>query len=149
MSATAITATQSPTELIESLMEPTNRREFRALVAPYARDAVFDTAGWHLGVYEGRERIRRLFEEWIGAFESFHIEVERVTDLGGGVVVAEFRQTVRSPGASSSATLRAAWLYEWRDGQIARVTTFHGAEEACAEGRRVLFERTRAAGGRP
>lgn len=134
---TAHTGTPGYAARVQALVAPTNARDFRGMVAPFDADAVFDTAAWHLGIYRGREAIRHLFEAWIGAFEDFHAELESVTDLGDGLIVADFMQTVRAQGAAERAKVRAVWLYQWRDGRVARVTTFHTATEALAAGMRL------------
>jgi ketosteroid isomerase-like protein len=128
-------------ELLRSLIEPANRRDFHAMVSIYAPDAVFDTSPWEMGTYEGPAAIRRLFENWIDAFEDFEIEAEEVLDLGNGVVFAVLRQSVRPFGGSEHVPLRAAWVYEWAAGMVVRVTTYRDIDEARAAAERLAEER--------
>jgi len=131
-----------PVGQIRGLIEPANRREWHLLVSIYAPDAVFDTGSWAMGTYEGIAAIRRLFEQWIGAYEEFAIEEEQLLDLGNDVTIAVFQQRVRAFGSSEHVRLRAAWVYEWADGMVARVTTYHDVDEARAAAERLAEERS-------
>ena len=126
---------------IRALIEPANRHDFHELTSIYAPDAVFDTSAWELGTYEGHAAIRRLFEDWTGAFADFEIEDEDILDFGNGVVVAVFRQGVRPFGSSDHMQLRASWIYEWTDGMVVRVTTYRDIDEAHAAAERLAEER--------
>ena len=63
------------------------RRDFDAAVAMFAPDAVWNTAsaGGLIGVFEGREAIRGVLEDWIGAYEDYDAETEELHDFGNGV----------------------------------------------------------------
>ena len=116
-------------ELVRGLVEPTNRRDFHAMMSLYAPDAVHDTSRWKMGTHEGLPAVRRLFEDWIGAYEEFEIELEEILDLGNGVVLAVLSQSARTVGSSDHVRLRAAWIYEWADGMIVRVTSYPDIDE--------------------
>jgi ketosteroid isomerase-like protein len=132
---------RDPVALIRELIEPANRRDFPQTMSIYAPDAVFDTASWEMGAFEGRTAIRRLFEDWVGGFEEFAIEAEEVLDLGNGISLAVFCQRVRAYGAGTNARLRAAWVYEWARGMVVRVTAYRDIDEARAVAARLAAKR--------
>ena len=127
-------------ELIRGLVEPGNQRDFHGMVSLYAPDAVFDTYRWEMGTYEGPAAIRRLFEDWIGAYEDFEIEAEELLDLGNGVAFTVLRQSGR-PFGGDRVQLHAAWVSEWAKGMVVRVTTYRDIDEARAAAERLAEER--------
>jgi ketosteroid isomerase-like protein len=134
-------STPGPVERIRGLVEPTNRRDFRAMVSLYAPDAVHDASRWAMGVYEGPAAIRRLFEDWIGAYEEFEIELEEVLDLGRGIILVVLCQGCRPFGSADHRRLRAAGVYEWADDMVVRVTAYPDIDEARAAAERLAAER--------
>ena len=94
-----------------------------------------------MGTYEGPAAIRRLFEDWIGAYEEFEIELEEVLDLGSGIVLVVFRQSARPFRRRDHVRLRAAWVYEWAEGMVVRVTAYPDIDEARAAAERLAEER--------
>ena len=134
-------STPGPVERIRSLVEPTNRRDFHAMVSFYAPHAVHDTSRWKMGTYEGPVAIRRLFEDWIGAYQEFEIELEEVLDLGNGIVLVVFCQSSRAFGARDHVRVQMAWVYEWADGMVMRVTAYPDIGEAGAAAERLAEER--------
>ena len=91
--------------------------------------------------FEGRATIRRLLEDWVGAYDDAEIEVEHALDLGGGVgfVVACLQGRL----AESSARLRVRYgaVYTWVDDLIVRVTSQPDIDEARAAAERLAEER--------
>jgi uncharacterized protein (TIGR02246 family) len=85
-------------ELFRRSVEAVNRRDFDAVMSFYAPDSVFE-AVTGLGTHEGTAAIRAFFEDWIGAYEKFEVELEEVWDLGNGVVFAEVVQAAACPAA--------------------------------------------------
>jgi ketosteroid isomerase-like protein len=132
--------TPSPVESVRGLAEPANRRDFQALVSLYAPDAVLDAGPWRMGTHEGSRAIRSLFEEWMDVYEDVEIGAEEVLDLGGGVILAVFRESGRPIHSGSRVQLRAAWVYEWADGVIVRATTFRDINAARAAAERLAKE---------
>ena len=141
--------TPGPVEQIRGLVEPTNHRDFHAMVSLYAPKAVHDTSPWGIhdtspwgmGTYEGPSAIRRLFEDWIGAYSEFEIELEEVLDLGSGIILVVFCQSSRAFGRRDYVRLQMAWVYEWAEGMVVRVTAYPGIGEARAAAERLAEER--------
>ena len=133
--------TPGPVERIRSLVEPTNRRDFHAMVSLYAPNAVHDTSPWGMGTYEGPSAIRRLFEDWIGAYQEFEVGLEEVLDLGSGIILVVFSQSSRAFGRRDHVRLQMAWVYEWAEGMVVRVTAYPDIGEARAAAERLAEER--------
>jgi ketosteroid isomerase-like protein len=86
--------------------------------------------GPDFGVAYGHEAVNQTMRHYMGAFEEYDYEVERVTDLGPGAVLAVVNEEGR--GKSSGAPVRHsfAMLYTVIDGKIARVTQFPSEDQA-------------------
>jgi ketosteroid isomerase-like protein len=82
------------------------------------------------GVAYGHEEVVRSVRRYIGAFEQYAYEVERVTDLGSGAIVAVVTEKGRGKSSGVPVQHSFASLYTLIDGKIARVTVFPSEEEA-------------------
>lgn len=80
----------------------------------------------------GREAIGAFMRRWIGTFEEYRWEVERLTDLGSGAVVVAAGETGRGKGSGAPVNRSFGVLYTVIDGKIARMTTFR-TERAALE----------------
>ena len=83
-----------------------------------------------LTVAYGHEEITRAVQHYIGAFGDYDYEVERLTDLGSGAVLAVVAEEGR--GKSSGVPVQQSFgvLYTVIDGKIARVTLFPDEQQA-------------------
>src|ERR1700736_6038872 len=73
-------------ELTRGYFEAASRRDLDAVMSFFAPDAVWETVS--LGTnFEGVAAIRNFFEDWVGAYEEFEMEMEmeEALDLGNGV----------------------------------------------------------------
>ena len=98
----------SPLELTRRSFEAAGSGDYDLMMSFYGRDSVFDMSAWGLGIHAGQKAIRTFFEQWIGAFADFEMELEEARDLGGGVVFAVAVQSARSAGSRSYLQLRHA-----------------------------------------
>jgi uncharacterized protein (TIGR02246 family) len=121
-------------------IEAANTKDVDTLLSFYAPDAVWE-AMTGLGTHEGRAEIRRFFEDWLGAYEEFEVEVQEVLDLGNGVVFAVVVQYGRPVGSTGRVQLRYASVSVWVDGKIARTTNHIDIDEARAAAERLAEER--------
>jgi ketosteroid isomerase-like protein len=126
-------------ELTRRIIAAADRADFDAILAHYAPDAVWSTRG--AGSFVGVEAIRGLCEDYYGAYEELGIEAEEVLDFGGGVVLAVNRQSARPVGSTGHVRVREAFLYEWADGVIVRVTNYGDIDEAHAAAERLAESR--------
>jgi ketosteroid isomerase-like protein len=126
-------------ELTRRTYEAANRRDWDTVMGFFARNAVWEVPG--LQAFEGRATIRRLLEDWVGAYDDAEIEVEHALDLGDGVgfVVACLQGRL----AESSAHLRVRYgaVYTWADDLIVRVTSQPDIDEARAAAERLAEQR--------
>src|SRR5436190_10614888 len=81
------------------------------------------TGGDQEAIY-GREAIAEFMRRWIGTFEEYRYEVERLTDLGSGAVLAVgVSESARGKGSGAQVDRSYAALYTVIDGKITRMTT--------------------------
>jgi hypothetical protein len=109
----------------------------------FAPDAVWNaaSAGGLIGVWEGREAIRGVFEDWFGAYEDYDAKADEVRDLGNGVTFGVTLHRARPKGSSGFVELRSAAVTIWRDGLIERFTTYTDIDQARAAAERLAKER--------
>jgi ketosteroid isomerase-like protein len=115
------------------------RRDFDTVMTLYAPNAVWD-APMGVGVWEGREAIRRLFEDWRGSYQDFDQVIEELRDLGG-VTFAVLLQRGRPRGSSGVVAVRLAVVGTWRDGLVDRFTWYTDPNQARAAAERLAEER--------
>ena len=119
-------------------LQPAESRDFDAMMAFWADDPVWDLSPMGLGVYRGTAAVRGFFEEWIGSYELFDVELEECLDLGNGVVLNVVAQTASLAGSSGEVTIRYAGVALWRESLIVRVTNYPDVDEARAAGERLV-----------
>src|SRR5437660_3240669 len=103
-------------ELTRCAYESFSRRDLDAVMRFWGPDSVWDMSHTGMGVYEGREAIRRFFEEWFSAYEEYEFELEQILDLGNGVVFALTRQKGRPVGSTGYVQMRQANVGVWVNG---------------------------------
>jgi ketosteroid isomerase-like protein len=78
----------------------------------------------------GLAAIDKAVTRYRGAFEEYDYEVQRLTDLGSGAILAVVTETGRGKGSGVPVNRRFATLYTVIDGKIARVTQFRTEQDA-------------------
>ncbi len=78
----------------------------------------------------GHEAIDKAVTRYVGAFEDYAYEVERLTDLGSGAILAVVTETGRGKGSGVPVNRRFATLYTVIHGKIARTTLFRTEQDA-------------------
>ena len=80
----------------------------------------------------GRDGVANAMRRYVGAFENYSFEAERLTDLGSGAVLAVVTET--GSGKSSGVPVRRSFviLYSVLDGKITRITMFSSEDDALA-----------------
>ncbi|HEY0515693.1 MAG TPA: nuclear transport factor 2 family protein [Solirubrobacteraceae bacterium] len=99
-------------------------------------DVLEEDFEWHTrrdlpdaGVRKGREGAVRLREEWVNAFEDFHVDVDEVTDAGDHVV-AVTRLCGCLRGSGQELDLEETQVWTIRDGKAAAVRAYLTRAEA-------------------
>jgi ketosteroid isomerase-like protein len=129
-------------ELTRRWFEAANRRDLDAAQTFLVPDAVWEAVS--LGTsFEGIAAMRGFFEDWIGAYEEYEMEPEKVLDLGSGVVFVVVRLAARPVGSTGSRLMRRRPLaFIWTGGLIARVTAYADSiDEGRAAAERLAEER--------
>lgn len=122
-------------ELLKRACEAFNRWELDELVKLYHPDGIWEMskfAGPHdNAVYRGHEGLRRLFEQWHGAWEHVQLESTDMWRVGERSLVT---CRLRARGKPSGARVEIRWMQvgETREGLIYRVDNFSDMEEALA-----------------
>ena len=128
-------------DLVELARRSIEIEDLDGAIGFYAPDAVWDASPWGMGTFSGRAQVRAFFEEWTRPYEELEWTAEEICDHGHGVTFAVILQKARLLDSSGSVQLRYAAVTQWRDGLIARHTTYTDIEEARAAARRVAQER--------
>ena len=127
-------------ELTRRFVEAVNRRDFDSMVSFLGPDSVWEAAAWGLGTHDGLRRIRRFFEDWIGSFDEYQVEVEEMRDLGNAVVFAVTMQYGRTAHTRGYLRLRSATVLVWAEGVLTRVTNSPDIDETRAAAERLAEE---------
>ena len=139
------TLEESPTpdlvELTRRQLEAVNRRDMDEVMSRCPPDGVYDTGPDGLGVYEGPAAIRAFLGEWWDAFEELAFEPEDVLDLGHGFVLLVVRQKARLANSTGRLQRREAYVLEWVEDMIRRLTVYTDIDEARAAAERLAEER--------
>jgi ketosteroid isomerase-like protein len=130
-------------ELGRRVRAAVNRRDLDAAVAMFAPDAIFDSgsAGGLIGVFEGRDAIRGVLEEWIEAYGDYEQVLEEFSDLGNGVTLNVQLARGRPAGGSGFVELRFASVSIWHNGLIERLASYTDRDQARAAAERLAEER--------
>jgi ketosteroid isomerase-like protein len=128
-------------ELVRQNFEAVNRRDIDVVISLCAPDGVYDTGADGLGVFEGPAAIRGFLDDYWGAFEDLRFELEEVLDLGNGVTFCAVRQDARPAGSIGYVRRREAYVLEWVEDMVARLTVYTDVVEARATAERLAESR--------
>jgi ketosteroid isomerase-like protein len=126
MTATATGTRSEPTaEFIARFENRFNTREFDAVMAEMTDDCVFEhigAEGHSFGRHEGQEAVRAVWHGLEDVFPGYRFEVDDVFAAGDR---GACRWTVRwTQPDGTSASLRGADIFRFRDGLIAEKITY-------------------------
>ena len=126
-------------ELVGRYIEAVSRRDFDAVEAFYAPDAVL--RGAQIGTFEGRAAARGVLEDICAPYEEFRAQTEEVLDLGSGVAFVVVDARGRVGGISADVGFRFASVAIWREGLVERQTNYTDIDEARAAAERLALRR--------
>jgi ketosteroid isomerase-like protein len=118
-----------------------DQRDLDTFMALFAPDAIWDASPVGMRVVEGREAIRRTFEDWWQAFEEDERELEEFHDLGNGVTFGVHNRRARPKGSSGFLEQRFAIVTTLADGLVRRATLYTDIDAARADAERLARER--------
>jgi ketosteroid isomerase-like protein len=114
------------------------------MMAFHADEAVYDMSAMGLGVLEGHEAIRGLYEDWRSSYQAFEAELEELRDLGHGVAFFVVVNRGRLHGGAHWVEFRYASVAIWAGGRIERGIGYADIDAARAGAERLAEERARA-----
>jgi ketosteroid isomerase-like protein len=124
---------QDNVELVKSAFDAWNRGEIEAFAEHAAEDVAWlEVSGRPEGGFSerlGRDRMRQSLETLFEAWESYHIELERIEDVGDRVV-AIVREVARGRASGMEIEGRWGYLITLEDRQIVRIEAYRDAAVA-------------------
>ena len=130
-------------ELAGRFCECLERRDYDAALSFFDRDPVWDMSEMGMGIFEGRVPVRGLLEDWNGSYDEWEIELEKLLDLGNGVVYAVVTERAQPTGSTGRVQLRYAAVVVFAENLIAHVKTYADLDEARGAADRLAQERAR------
>ena len=122
------------------LVDAMNAGDADAVMDFYAPDAVDDLPET-FGTSEGRAAIRAFFEDWLGSYDEFRVELEARRDLGNGVTFGVVVLRGRPRDSTGWVQFRFGSVFTVVDGLIERTTSYADIDEARAHAERLAQER--------
>jgi len=80
--------------------------------------------------YVGREGWAEFVDTWIGVFDTYSVQLERLVDAGGIGVVAFMRQTASGKGSGTPVDWHSAAIFELENGKVTRVQNYADPADA-------------------
>jgi ketosteroid isomerase-like protein len=121
------------------LVASANRKDFDGLMEFFAQDVVWTVD--ELGSFEGLAAVRGFWEDWVGSYDDFEIELEEILSIGNGVVLAAFGQNARPVGSAGRVRVNYSTVTVWADDVIVRTTSYRDIDKARAAAERLAEER--------
>jgi ketosteroid isomerase-like protein len=78
----------------------------------------------------GHDAVAEAARRYAGTFAEYEYELDRLSDLGAGVILAAVTETGRGKGSGVPVRRSFAALYSVIDGKIARITLFPSEDQA-------------------
>jgi ketosteroid isomerase-like protein len=121
---------QENVEVVRRCLEAFQRGDWEAAIAEYDEGVVLDQSRMpDGGIYSGHRGVRDFYTGWVGAWDDFHINLERVVDAGDRVVdINEVSGTGKGSGAPVSMRTGNVWTLD--DGRVVRHVGYPDAAEA-------------------
>jgi ketosteroid isomerase-like protein len=119
-------------EVVRDQFEAVNERDFQRAMDHYAEDVVLVVAesGPEPGTYEGKETVGRWFGNWFQSFaRDYRFDIDEARDLGEVVFLHAWHG---GRGRVSGVEVRGelSYLYQVRDGKVARVEIYQTRDQA-------------------
>lgn len=118
-------------EVVRRSLAAWNRRDLDRTLEEMHPDGEVDwseSRGPHSGIYRGRERVRRFYEEWLELFDEVDIQPEEFIDVGEHVVVPNRGFARGREGVTVAAS--STQVFTFREGKIVRLRLYQDMETA-------------------
>jgi ketosteroid isomerase-like protein len=119
--------------LVKSAFDAWNKGDIDAFAGHAAEDVAWlEVSGRPEGAPTerlGRDRMRKSLESLFDAWESYHIEVERIEEVGERVV-AVVREVARGRASGMQIDSRWGYMVSVEDGLIARIEAYRDPTQA-------------------
>jgi uncharacterized protein len=125
-----------PAELIHEVGRRWNAGDFEGMLDLYTDDVLMTPSpSWPESVQlKGKDAFRKNTEEWLGAWESVHLETDHVEAFGDRVVAqGHWVSTGRASGLDGRMAIHM--LFTVRDGKIAHLEWFEDHDSAVTAAR--------------
>ena len=126
---------EQPIDVVRGHIEAYQRADAARALSYLDPHVVFDPS--RVGVLKtdagyGPEGVAKTVNGFVGAFEEYSYEVERLTDLGAGVILAIASEGGRGRGSGVEVRRPLALVYSVLDQRITRITVFPDEDAALA-----------------
>jgi ketosteroid isomerase-like protein len=129
-------------ELLRRAFRAMNQHDADAVLEFFTPDAIWTNPVGPDPRFEGEAAIRRLLLEWWSTFGDLSVTLDQVQEIGGGIVLAVFRQHGRPGGSSLGVEQTGALILELANGKVARLAVYPtDIDEARAAAERLAAER--------
>jgi ketosteroid isomerase-like protein len=117
-------------EVVRRVVEAAERGDWDAALAHYDQAVVLDMSRMpDGGIYHGHEGVRDFYIGWLGTWDDFRVEPERLVDAGDRIVdVNEVIAIGRGSGAPVRMRSGNVWTVE--NGKVVRHVGYPDASEA-------------------
>jgi ketosteroid isomerase-like protein len=117
-------------EVVRRVVDAAERGDWDAALAQYAQAAVLYMSRMpDGGIYHGHEGVREFYIGWLGTWNDFRVESERLVDAGDRIVdVNEVIAIGRGSGAPVRMRTGNVWTVE--NGKVVRHVGYPDASEA-------------------
>jgi ketosteroid isomerase-like protein len=115
--------------IVRHVYEAANRRDWDAAFSDAHADFELKLQRFDPGTHRGRERIAKLFEDFVAAFDTVTWEPDEFFERDD-VVVALITVRARPKGASDDLVMHNGHLWTFRDGAIRSMQGFPDPAEA-------------------
>jgi ketosteroid isomerase-like protein len=82
--------------------------------------------------YRGHEGLLEAIDNWVGQWDEFRMEIEQMTDAGGGRVVSVVRHYGRGKLSGVVVEQQIVYVHTLRNGKVIRWQMFGALDEALA-----------------
>jgi uncharacterized protein len=123
---------QENVEVVRAVWDYWIRGDLPGLVAQYDPTVVWDLShyrDWPEPNYEGREGVRRFFDEWLAVWDDYEAGFDEMRLASDGRVLVLAWQRGNGHGSGLSMDMRWAQIFTVREGQITRIENYDDPAE--------------------